>query len=181
MVYVLALGTALSNALCSILQRMGVEDAPESSTMKLSLVTHALRRGVWLLGFFFMICGFLLQAFALHVGRLSVVQPILTMELLFLVFILGTYFGYKVTAREWIGVTAIVLGLAGFLAFALPGGGERVPTNLGWIVAGGVAVAVIVAGRGGHAVGTALVEGGDVRDGGRHVVRLHRGIDQVGR
>lgn len=146
MVYVLALGTALSNALCSILQRMGVEDAPESSTMKLSLVTHALRRGVWILGFFFMICGFLLQAFALHVGRLSVVQPILTMELLFLVFILGTYFGYKVTAREWIGVTAIVLGLAGFLAFALPGGGERVPTNLEWIVAGGVAVAVIVAG-----------------------------------
>ena len=125
---------------------MGVEDAPESSTMKLSLVTHALRRGVWILGFFFMICGFLLQAFALHVGRLSVVQPILTMELLFLVFILGTYFGYKVTAREWIGVTAIVLGLAGFLAFALPGGGERVPTNLEWIVAGGIAVAVIVAG-----------------------------------
>ena len=89
MVYVLALGTALSNALCSILQRMGVEDAPESSTMKVSLVTHALRRGVWLLGFFFMICGFLLQAFALHVGRLSVVQPILTMELLFLVITSG--------------------------------------------------------------------------------------------
>jgi hypothetical protein len=146
MVYVLALGTALSNALCSILQRMGVEDAPESSTMKVSLVTHALRRGVWLLGFFFMICAFLLQAFALHVGRLSVVQPILTMELLFLVFILGTYFGYKVTAREWIGVTGIVLGLAGFLAFALPGGGERVPTTLGWVVVGGITVAVILAG-----------------------------------
>ena len=146
MVYVLALGTALSNALCSILQRMGVEDAPESSTMKVSLVTHALRRGVWLLGFFFMICGFLLQAFALHVGRLSVVQPILTMELLFLVIILGTYFGYKVTAREWIGVTGIVLGLAGFLAFALPGGGERVPTALGWVVVGGITVAVILAG-----------------------------------
>jgi drug/metabolite transporter (DMT)-like permease len=146
MVYVLALGTALSNALCSILQRMGVEDAPESSTMKLSLVTHALRRGVWLLGFVFMIFGFLLQAFALHVGRLSVVQPILTMELLFLVFILGTYFGYKITVREWIGVTAIVLGLAGFLAFALPGGGERVPTTLGWLVVGGIAVAVIVVG-----------------------------------
>jgi len=145
MVYVLALGTALSNALCSILQRMGVEDAPESSTMKVSLVTHALRRGVWLLGFFFMICGFLLQAFALHVGRLSVVQPILTMELLFLVIILGTYFGYKVTAREWIGVTGIVLGLAGFLAFALPGGGERVPTTLGWVVVGGITVAVILA------------------------------------
>src|ERR1700691_2422501 len=149
MVYVLALGGALSNALASVFQRMGVEDAPESSTMRLSLVTHALRRGVWLLGFVFLICGFLLQAFALHVGRLSVAQPIMTLELLFLVFILGTYFGYKVTAREWIGVTAIVLGLAGFLAFAVPGGGERVPTTLGWVVVGGIAVSVIVVGVGG--------------------------------
>jgi len=146
MVYVLALGAALSNALTSVFQRMGVEDAPESSTMRLSLLTHALRRGVWLLGFVFLICGFLLQAFALHVGRLSVAQPIMTLELLFLVFILGTYFGYKVTAREWIGVTAIVLGLAGFLAFAVPGGGERVPTTLGWVVVGGIAVGVIAAG-----------------------------------
>jgi drug/metabolite transporter (DMT)-like permease len=146
MVYVLALGAALSNALTSVFQRMGVEDAPESDTMKLSLLTHALRRGVWLLGFFFMICGFLFQAFALHVGRLSVAQPILTLELLFLVFILGTYFGYKVSAREWIGVTAIVVGLAGFLAFAVPGGGEHVPTTEEWFVAGGIAIAVIVAG-----------------------------------
>jgi hypothetical protein len=66
--------------------------------------------------------------------------------LLFLVFILGTYFGYKVTAREWIGVSAIVLGLAGFLAFAVPGGGERVPSRLGWVVVGGIAISVIVAG-----------------------------------
>ena len=57
--------------------------------MRLSLLAHAMRRGVWLLGFGFMICSFLLQAFALHIGRLSVVQPILTMELLFLVAILG--------------------------------------------------------------------------------------------
>jgi drug/metabolite transporter (DMT)-like permease len=143
MVYVLALAAALSNALSSVFQRMGVEDAPESATMKLSLVAHALRRGVWLLGFLFVISGFLFQSFALHVGRLSVEQPILTLELLFLVIILGTYFGYKVSAREWIGVSAIVIGLAGFLAFAVPGGGERVPTTFGWVVVGAIAVVVI--------------------------------------
>jgi drug/metabolite transporter (DMT)-like permease len=146
MVYVLALAAALSNALCSVFQRMGVEDAPDESTMSLSLMSHAIRRGVWLLGFFFMVSSFLLQAFALHVGRLSVAQPILTLELLFLVFILGTYFGYKITAREWIGVTAVVLGLAGFLAFAVPGGGERSPSNEAWFVVGAVAVGVIAAG-----------------------------------
>jgi uncharacterized membrane protein len=101
MVYVLAVAAALSNALCSVFQRMGVEDAPEESTMRLSLLAHAIRRGVWLLGFAFMVCAFLLQAFALHIGRLSVVQPILTMELLFLVFILGTYFRFSISIREW--------------------------------------------------------------------------------
>src|SRR6202167_4519545 len=144
MVYVLAVAAALSNALCSVFQRMGVEDAPEESTMRLSLLAHALRRGVWLLGLAFMICAFLLQAFALHVGRLSVVQPILTMELLFLVFILGTYFGYQIHFREWAGASAIALGLAGFLVFSEPGGGNRVPTNLGWTVVGSLATFAIV-------------------------------------
>ncbi len=144
MVYVLALAAALSNALTSVFQRMGVEDAPEESAMTFSLLRHAVKRGIWLLGFFFMVCSFLLQSFALHVGRLSVVQPILVLELLFLVFILGTYFGFHITAREWIGASAIVFGLAGFLSFAEPGGGNRAPTNLGWGVVGGLATFFIV-------------------------------------
>ncbi len=144
MVYVLAVAAALSNALTSVFQRMGVEDAPEESTMRLSLMAHAIRRGVWLLGFGFMICAFLLQAFALHIGRLSVVQPILTMELLFLVAILGTYFRFSISIREWIGAGAIAFGLSGFLFFAAPGGGDEVPTNLGWIVVGGSAIVLIV-------------------------------------
>jgi drug/metabolite transporter (DMT)-like permease len=145
MVYILALAAALSNALTSVFQRMGVEDAPESSTMRWSLIAHAIRRGIWLLGFAFMVCSFLLQAFALHAGRLSVVQPILTMELLFLVFILGTYFGYQISLREWVGASAIAFGLAGFLVFSNPGGGNKAPTNLGWIVVGGAATFAIAA------------------------------------
>jgi uncharacterized membrane protein len=137
MVYVLAVAAALSNALTSVFQRMGVEDAPEESTMRLSLMAHAIRRTVWLFGFGFMICSFLFQSFALHLGQLSVVQPILTMELLFLVAILGTWFRFSISVREWAGVSAIAFGLGGFLYFAAPGGGNSTPTNLGWIVVGG--------------------------------------------
>src|SRR3974390_589190 len=143
MVYVLAVGAALCNALTSVFQRMGVEDAPEESTMRLSLMAHAIRRGIWLLGFARMIVSFLLQSFALHIGRLSVVQPILTMELLFLVAILGTYFRFSISIREWIGASAIAFGPSGFLYFAAPGGGDAVPTNLGWIVVGGSATFLI--------------------------------------
>jgi hypothetical protein len=63
---------------------------------------------------------------------------------LFLVFILGTYFGYQITLREWAGASAIAFGLAGFLVFSDPGGGNRVPSNLGWIVVGSMATFAIV-------------------------------------
>jgi hypothetical protein len=50
------------NALTSILQRMALEDAPDRDALRLSLLTHALKRGVWLLGFAFMVGSFLFQA-----------------------------------------------------------------------------------------------------------------------
>ncbi|MGD0312851.1 MAG: DMT family transporter [Acidimicrobiales bacterium] len=144
MVYLLALLAALSNALTSLLQRMGVEDAPEDSTLKLSLLTHALKRGVWLLGFAFMVASFLMQAVALHLGDLSVVQPILTTELLFLVLLLATWFRFGIGLREWLACVAAAGGLAGFLIFAQPGGGNLHPSNLGWLVAGSICGGAIV-------------------------------------
>ncbi len=119
----------------------------------LSLLTHALKRGVWLLGFAVMIVSFLCQAVALHLGDLSQVQPILTTELLFLVLLLATWFRFRIGLREWFGCLAAAGGLAGFLAFAQPGGGQLVPTNLGWLIVGSVCggvilVAVVLALRG---------------------------------
>jgi drug/metabolite transporter (DMT)-like permease len=137
MVYLLALAGALSNALVSVLQRMGVEDAKEGDTLRLSLLAHAVRRGVWLAGFAFMIAAFLFQALALHVGDLTEVQPIMVTELLFLVFILSTWFGYRMGPREWLGVGLASAGLAGFLAFSAPTGGDGVPGTLGWVIVGG--------------------------------------------
>ena len=129
MVFLLALTSGLANALTSILQRMGVEDAPEESTLKLSLLTHALRRGIWLLGLAFMVGSFLLQAVALHLGDLSQVQPILTTELLFIVLLLATWFRFRVGLREWLGCLAAAGGLAGFLVFAQPSSGDQMPTT----------------------------------------------------
>jgi drug/metabolite transporter (DMT)-like permease len=153
LVYLLSLAAAMANALTSLLQRMGVEDAPEDSTLKLSLLTHALKRGVWLLGFAFMVGSFVMQAVALHLGDLSVVQPILTTELLFLVILLATWFRFRIGLREWLGCVAAAGGLAGFLIFAQPGGGDLHPSNLEWLVAGSIcggaiAVAVLLALRG---------------------------------
>jgi drug/metabolite transporter (DMT)-like permease len=153
MVFVLALGAAFANALISVFQRKGIETAPASSTLRLSLITYALRRGIWLAGFALMIVSFLLQALALHLGRLSEVQPILTTELVFLVAVLAAWFGFTITRREWLGALALTGGLAGFLAFADPVDGTLSPPLWEWAVAGGacsgaIAVAVLLALRG---------------------------------
>ncbi len=144
MVYVLALACALVNALTSVLQRLGVQNAPADAAMKLSLLTHALRRGVWLLGFALMIVSFLLQAIALHIGRLSEVQPILTTELVFLVAILAIWFRFRIGRREWMGAVAITAGLSFFLYYAAPRYGMTPPPAWRWVVAGGVCAGVIV-------------------------------------
>lgn len=144
MVYVLALTAALANAVTSILQRMGVEDAPEDATLRLSLMAHALRRGIWLAGFAVMVGSFVCQAIALHLGDLSQVQPILTTELLLLVLILATWFRFRITAREWLGAFAVAGGLAGFLIAAQPMPGATVPSNLSWLVSGSICGGVVV-------------------------------------
>ena len=124
MAYVLALSAALSSACAGVLQRIGVESAPEGATMRLSLLTHALRRKVWLAGFALLLTTFVLQAMALRFGDLAVVQPVMTTELLFLIIILATHFHRQLGWREWIGAAAIVAGLAGFLAMAAPSTGR---------------------------------------------------------
>jgi drug/metabolite transporter (DMT)-like permease len=145
MVYVLALAASLVNALTSVLQRLGVQNAPAGATLRLSLLKHALRQGVWLLGFALMIVSFVLQAVALHLGRLSEVQPILTTELVFLAAILAIWFRFKIGRREWMGAIAVTAGLSFFLYFAQPEYGMTPPPGWRWAVAGGVCVGIITA------------------------------------
>src|SRR5260370_34016928 len=74
-----------------------------------------------------MIVSFVLQAIALHVGRLSQVQPILTTELVFLAAILAIWFRFAIGWRGWIRAIPVAAGLAGFLYFAQPENGMALP------------------------------------------------------
>ena len=135
MAYLLAALAAFVNALVSVLQRLGVENAPSSTTLKLSLMTHAIKRGVWLLGFALSLVQFAILATALRFGELSVVQPILTTELLFLLLILAVWFRYRLGRREWLGSAIIVVGLGGFFLAAQPKGGDAIPDPHQWLLA----------------------------------------------
>ena len=148
MAFLLAVLAAAVNALTSVLQRIGVETAPASSALRLSLMAHALRRGIWLVGFALMLVVFGLQATALRFGSLTIVQPVLTTELLFLLLILAVWFRYRLHWPEWVGAATVVGGLAIFFLAADPKGGRALPSEHGWlltyIVLGGAIAACIL-------------------------------------
>jgi len=137
---------AFVNALTSVLQRMGVETAPESSSLKVSLIGHAVRQKVWLIGFAISLVYFGLVATALKHGELSTVQPVLTTELVFLLLILGVWFRYHLGVREWLGCLVVVAGLGGFFLAARPHGGQELPSTTQWLVA--TAALVVAVGLG---------------------------------
>jgi drug/metabolite transporter (DMT)-like permease len=143
MAFLLAALAALTSAITSVLQRIGVESAPESAALKPSLMGHALKQKIWLIGFGLMLVQFVLQASALKRGELSTVQPVLTTELLFLLLILALWFRYRLGAREWIGGVTVVAGLSGFFLAAHPHGGQVLPSTTEWVVASVILLAVI--------------------------------------
>jgi drug/metabolite transporter (DMT)-like permease len=131
----LAALAAFTNAVTSVLQRIGVESAPQSAAMKASLIGHAVKQRIWLIGFALMLVQFGLQATALKHGQLSTVQPVLTTELLFLLLVLAVWFRYRLGAREWLGAITVVAGLGGFFLAAHPHGGQVLPSSRQWLVA----------------------------------------------
>ncbi len=169
MVVLLALLAALANAVASICQRLGVEDAPTKNGPSLGLVRHMIQRRIWLVGFGIMALGYAAQAAALHLGTLDLVQPLLVSELIILVVILWLWYRTPLRARDLVAAAATALGLGVFLYVASPSTGTRVPSDGRWFGAGVatlVVVAVLVAlGSSGPAWRRALLLGGGAATG----------------
>jgi hypothetical protein len=139
----MALVAAFANAVASICQRLGVEDAPASHGPSLGLVRHMVQRPVWLLGFVIMALGYGAQAVALHLGALNVVQPILVSELVILVFILWLWFATPMRMRDIAAALATGLGLGLFLFISSPSSGAKVPSDALWLVVALTILAVV--------------------------------------
>ncbi len=145
MVIALAVGAALCNAVSSVLQRLAARNAPDENSFHLRLLTYLLRRPLWVAGILAMMGAFVLQAAALTRGSLSVVQPLLVSELLFVLGILALCLHVRVTRRDWLGAAMVVVGLGGFLAVASPVPGGQTPGLLPLIGTGIATLAVVVA------------------------------------
>jgi drug/metabolite transporter (DMT)-like permease len=143
---VFAVLSALSSGGSAVLQRLAAVDHKATAAgtgwrAAISLV----RQPMWLLGGALLVATFGFQALALYFGPLSVVQPVLVLELIFTLGLRALLFHDGIAARTWGAALTICVGLAAFLLVASPADGTRVPGAGQWLLTVGTrALAVLV-------------------------------------
>ncbi|WNM33216.1 DMT family transporter [Streptomyces sp. Li-HN-5-11] len=143
----LAVLAAVANALASALQRKAAREEPAEENLSLRLVGHLLHRPVWLAGVSSLIAGFLLQAVALGAGQISLVQPVLALDLPAALILSGLFLGSRLGRREWGASAVMAAGVAGLLFALGPGDGKSSSVSwLGWLIGCGANALLILAG-----------------------------------
>jgi len=137
--------SALSNACSAALQRLAIVDRASQARPGWRTAIDLVRQPAWLLGALFLVGTFAFQALALYFGPLSVVQPVLVLELIFTLGLRVFLLHDGIASRTWSAALTICLGLAAFLVLASPGEGSHVPNAGQWTLAVGTrGLAVLV-------------------------------------
>ena len=143
--YLLAVLAACANATSSVLQRKANREVPRKQNLSLRLIWSLAHQPMWFGGVLAIFVGFLLQAAALGNGQLSVVEPILVLELPATLILAGWVFRTRLGRREWACVLVMAAAL-GSLLFALsPSAGPR--SGVRWYV-WVIAIVINLAGAG---------------------------------
>jgi len=142
----LAVAASLCTATASVCQRAGARNTgPAAAGFDARLIVRLARQPAWLLGIAAMIGGFVFQLTALHFGELSLVQPILAAELLFVFGYLALAGSRRPKLRDWLAVAGMSAGIGVFLRLAAPSGGRLHAPGSSWLLAGLVTGGVVLA------------------------------------
>jgi hypothetical protein len=152
---VFALAASFSNAVNVMTQHKASIAAPKREK-GWQLVGYLFRQPLWLLGWIAAVGGFVFQALALHDGELSIVQPLLVTELVFVLMLRRVWIRQAIARAAWVSVLVVCVALAVFLTVAEPTGGKPAPETAQWLSAllvfGGAIAAAAAAGMRGSPV-----------------------------
>ena len=147
-----ALAAALSSAVNLMTQHSASHGAPKGEK-GWRLVAYLFRQPPWLIGWIAAGGAFAFQAVALHQGQLSVVQPVLVTELVFVLVLRRVWIHQEVARAAWAAALVVCAALAAFLVAAEPTGGHSTPEAAQWLTAlpvfgGAIAVLAVLGTRG---------------------------------
>jgi drug/metabolite transporter (DMT)-like permease len=159
----LALTAALLFALGTVLQAQVASQSSEEEAGSANFLVALARKPRWLAGIAAAALGFVAQAWALGIGKLVVVQPLLATAVVFALPLGAKLGGRRISVREIVAALAVTAGLGAFLVVADPTGGVDNANAAEWIgsfaVCGGVSLALVVAARGRSPVHRAALMG----------------------
>lgn len=141
---VLALAAALLFAVASVLQQRGTTSIPDDEALGAGMVASLLRRPVWVAGIVADIGGFAVQAWALAVGSLLLVQPILVTTLIFALPLAARANRRRLTVEEWGWSGLLVVSLIVFVRVGEPTTGLDQPPFSSWVPALLISTPVVV-------------------------------------
>ena len=120
---VLSLAAALLFAVASVLQQRGTTAIADDDALGAGMLATLARRPVWVAGIAVDIAGFGVQAWALAVGSLLLVQPILVTTLVFALPLAAWADKRRLSSQEWGWAAVLVLSLVAFVRFGQPTAG----------------------------------------------------------
>lgn len=144
MAVLIALLAAVAYAFSSVLEQRAAREVPQELAMRPGLLWRLIQRPMWLAGAVADWGGFALQAAALGMGSIIVIQPLLCTGLLFALPIGAAWQGRRLGRGDWIGAAALTIGLAAFLVVGDPTEGKEFATTHAWVLAAAVLGPVIV-------------------------------------
>ncbi len=141
---VLALMAALLLGAGTVLQKEEALARPKSEVLRTGLLVALIKRPRWLLGNLADAAGTTLQAVALHLGLLVIVQPLMVSGLLFALPLSAALTHRRIRRRDWWGAGIVTVGLAVFALAADPSPGRESVGWRHWAVALVVILAIVM-------------------------------------
>ena len=138
-----ALLAALCFALGPVLQQKGTFETTAAPAGDEHFFRRLIRRPIWLAGGACQAAGWVLQAVALNVGSLIVVQAITTLSLVIALPLGHRITSQRITTRVWLGAAAVVVGIVAFIAAGSPTKGIEQPSATAWWTAGILILAIV--------------------------------------
>jgi drug/metabolite transporter (DMT)-like permease len=148
----LAIGAAASFAVANVAQREAVKHQPGGPGNGARLLVRAIREPLWLGGLMASLLGFSLEALALSIAPIVLVQPLIVAELPFALPLAAFVNKSRLGRREWGGLGLVTAGLLVLVSVIRPTDSSTAASPAVWltlfaVVGAGVAVMLRLGGR----------------------------------
>jgi drug/metabolite transporter (DMT)-like permease len=134
MVLLLAFAASLCFAASYVMQYHEAHEAPRGLFLSPRLLVELAHHRIWVGGIVTMFVGDGLQAWALGIGSLAVVEPVLTTSLLFALPLSAAWRREHLRRREWAGAVMVSAGLGLLLGVGSPTMGRSDMPWLQWVL-----------------------------------------------